>query len=63
MAIVNDSWGRRNREGVLLLTGVTMLAVSVGNWVVTGTPPDKVLVGAALAVLGIIPVIQNGGGK
>lgn len=63
MAIVNDNWGRRSREGVLLLIGSGMLVITTGNWVVTGTPPDKVIVGAALAVLGIIPVIQNGGGK
>ncbi len=61
--MVNEDWGRRSREGVLLVLGAGMLVVSTGNWVVTGTPPDKILVGAALAILGIIPVIQNGGGK
>jgi predicted tellurium resistance membrane protein TerC len=60
---VNESWGRRSREGVLLIVGVRMLIVSTANWVVTGTPPDKVIVGAALAVLGIIPVIQQGAEK
>lgn len=57
--MVNDSWGRRSREGVLLVLGTGMLVVATGNWIVTGTSPDKVLVGAALAILGIIPVIQQ----
>lgn len=61
--MVGEDWGKRSREGVLLVLGSGMLVVATGNWVVTGAQPDKVVVGAALAILGIIPVLQNGGGK
>lgn len=57
---MNESWGRRVREGALLIVGLGMLIVSTANWIVTGEPPDKVIVGAALALLGIIPIVQNG---
>jgi hypothetical protein len=60
VAIVNENWGRRNRENVLLLIGGGILLTSLAVWAVTGREPDKILVGAALAILGIIPVIQNG---
>lgn len=60
---MNDNWGRRSREGVLLVIGAGILVIATANWVVTGAEPDKVLVGAALALLGIIPVIQSGGEK
>lgn len=60
---MNESWGRRNREGILLVVGVGILIVSLAVWTITGREPDKILIGASLAVLGIIPVIQNGGGK
>ena len=61
--MVGEDWGKRSREGVLLVLGAGMLVAATGNWIVTGLPPDKVVVGAALAILGIIPVLQNGGGK
>ena len=63
---MNESWGRRNRESVLLLLGGGILVVVTVAWAISGREPDKLLVGAALAILGIIPVIQqngNGGGK
>jgi hypothetical protein len=60
--IVNDSWGRRSREGVLLVAGVALLCFEALQPVVFSQEPDKVIVGAALALLGIIPVIQKDGG-
>lgn len=54
-----DNWGKQARDGVLLLTGVGMLIFETAITAI-GHDPDKVIVGAALAILGIVPVLQKG---
>lgn len=58
--VVNDNWASRNRDGVLLIVGVSVIAAGVGRWILTGDPYSEVMVGAGMAILGILPVIQKG---
>jgi hypothetical protein len=58
--VVNDSWASRNRDGVLLIVGVAVIVAGVGRWILTGDPYAQLMVGAGMAILGILPVIQRG---
>ena len=54
------SWASKVRDGVLLVLGVSMLiAETVGA--VLGRPADLTIVGAALALIGVVPVLQKEG--
>jgi len=53
-------WVAKSRDGVLLILGTAMLAFeTIGS--LTGRPADAVIVGAALALLGIVPILQREG--
>lgn len=54
------SWAAKSRDAVLLVLGVSMLIFeTVGS--LLGRPSDAVIVGAALALLGLVPILQKGG--
>jgi hypothetical protein len=61
VAIVDDGWGRKHREAVLFVLGVSVVVSGVGRWIVTGDPYAQIIVGAGLAILGVLPAIQRGG--
>jgi hypothetical protein len=54
------SWVEKSRNGVLLVLGVSMLVFeTVGS--LLGRPADTVIVGAALALVGLVPILQKEG--
>jgi hypothetical protein len=54
------SWVEKSRNGVLLVLGVSMLVFeTVGS--LFGRPADTVIVGAALALVGLVPILQKEG--
>lgn len=57
---MNESWAKRNRDGILLILGVAVIVAGVGRWLVTGDPYAQLVVGSGMGILGIIPVIQSG---
>jgi hypothetical protein len=63
VAIVNEGWAKRNRDGVLLIVGVGVIVAGVGRWIVTGDPYAQVMVGAGMGIMGLLPVVQRNGGK
>jgi hypothetical protein len=56
-------WVAKSRDGVLLIVGVAMLvAETVGS--LSGRPADPLIVAAAGAMIGLVPIIQKSeGGK
>lgn len=53
------TWVSRSRDGVLLVLGVSMLVFETGGSLAGGHPADPVIVGAALAIIGLVPVLQK----
>lgn len=52
------SWASKSRDGVLLVLGTAMLVFeTVGT--VFNRPADTVIVGAALALVGLVPILQR----
>jgi hypothetical protein len=47
------------RDAALVVTGIGMLVFETLQPVAFGKEPDKVIIGAALALLGIVPVLQK----
>lgn len=43
-----------------MVVGVVVIAAGVGRWILTGDPYAQLMVGAGMAILGILPVIQKG---
>jgi hypothetical protein len=56
-------WVAKSRDGVLLVAGVLMLlAETAGS--LTGRSADPLIIAAAGAMIGLVPIIQKGeGGK
>jgi hypothetical protein len=54
------TWAAKWRDGILLLLGVAMLAGETVGSLVYGRPADTVIIGAAIAIVGIVPVLQRG---
>lgn len=54
------TWVSRSRDGVLLILGVSMLIFETAASLL-GRPADAVIVGAALALIGLVPVLQKEG--
>jgi hypothetical protein len=53
-------WASRVRDGLLLVLGSAMLVAElVGS--LLGRPADLTIVGAALALIGVVPVLQKEG--
>jgi len=53
-------WVAKSRDGVLLILGVAMLiAETAGS--LSGRPADPLIVAAAGAMIGLVPIIQKGG--
>jgi hypothetical protein len=55
------SWASKSRDGVLLVLGVSMLAFETLGSLLFGRPADSVIVGAALALVGLVPILQKEG--
>jgi hypothetical protein len=51
-------WVAKSRDGILLIVGVAMLVFETAGSL-AGRPSDAVIVGAALAVIGVVPILQK----
>lgn len=60
MAESDRSWAAKSRDAVLLLLGAGMLVGETFGSLLFGRPADTVIVGAALALLGLVPILQKG---
>jgi hypothetical protein len=52
------TWAAKSRDGVLLVLGVAMLVFETAGSLL-GRPADSVIVGAALALIGLVPILQK----
>jgi hypothetical protein len=52
------SWASKSRDAILLVLGASMLAFETAGSLL-GRPADAVIVGAALALLGLVPILQK----
>lgn len=56
--IETRTWAAKSRDGILLVLGVAMLVFeTIGS--LLGRPADSVIVGAALALIGLVPILQK----
>lgn len=60
VGVPDGDWAARARDGALLVTAIGLLVAETAGQVFWARPADLTIVGAALALLGIIPKI---GGK
>jgi hypothetical protein len=51
-------WVAKSRDGILLVSGVAMLLFETAGSLL-GRPADAIIVGAALAVIGVVPILQK----
>lgn len=55
-------WVAKSRDGILLVVGVAMLVAETAGSL-AGRPADPLIVAAAGAMIGLVPIIQKGDGK